>query len=71
MVKLGIYQHYKGNEYKVIGPARHSETLEDLIVYQALYDDRQLWVRPLAMFIENVDLNGETVPRFKYLREVE
>ncbi len=60
----GKYRHYKGNEYKVIGIARHSETLEPLVVYKALYGDGDLWVRPAAMFTETVSANGHTVRRF-------
>jgi hypothetical protein len=60
----GRYRHYKGNEYEVIGVARHSETDERVVVYRPLYNDTGLWVRPLAMFVEEVTLNGETVPRF-------
>ncbi len=69
MIPLGKYKHYKGNDYQVIGIATHSETLEKLVVYQKLYDDHSLWVRPLAMFIENVEVNGETLPRFKWVGE--
>ncbi len=69
MIKLGKYKHYKGDEYEVIGLAHHSETLEDLVVYRALYGDYDLWVRPLAMFLENVEINGVIMPRFKYLGE--
>ncbi|MBI3019977.1 MAG: DUF1653 domain-containing protein, partial [Parcubacteria group bacterium] len=53
-IKLGKYRHYKGNEYEVLGVARHSETLEELVVYRALYGARDLWVRPLKMFSEKV-----------------
>ena len=60
----GRYRHYKGNLYDVIGVARHSETEEELVVYTALYGDRGLWVRPLAMFRESVSVDGRTVPRF-------
>jgi len=67
MLKLGIYKHYKGKEYEVIGLAKHSETLEDLVVYKALYDDGQIWVRPLKMFLEEVEVNGKKVPRFEYV----
>lgn len=70
-IKLGIYKHYKGNEYKVIGVAKHSETLEDLVVYQALYGERGLWVRPLAMFKENVKVGDDTIPRFEWIRDEE
>lgn len=60
-----IYEHYKGLRYKILGVARHSETLEELIVYQALYGESDIWVRPLAMFLENVVINGQSQPRFK------
>ncbi len=64
-IQLGKYRHYKGKEYEVIGVARHSETLEDLVVYKALYGERDLWVRPAKMFLENVEINGKMIPRFK------
>ncbi len=66
-VEPGIYEHYKGKQYKVIGVAKHSESLEDLVVYEALYENEvaKLWVRPLAMFLETIDIDGQTVPRFK------
>ena len=63
-----LYQHYKGMQYKVLGVARHSETLEELVVYQALYGDMGLWVRPIAMFLEQVLINGELQPRFKEVK---
>lgn len=62
-----IYEHYKGLRYKVLGVARHSESLEELIVYQALYGDNDIWVRPLGMFLENVKVDGKALPRFKLL----
>jgi hypothetical protein len=64
MFKLGKYRHYKGNEYEVIGVAKHSETLEELVVYRALYGEGQIWVRPLKMFTEEVEVNGKKIPRF-------
>lgn len=67
IVKGSFYEHYKGFRYMVIGIARHSETLEELIVYQALYGDRDIWVRPLGMFLENIVINGQTQPRFKFV----
>lgn len=66
-LKPGRYRHYKGKDYEVIGVARHSETEEELVVYRPLYGDQGLWVRPLSMFRETVDVAGETVPRFSYL----
>ena len=67
----GRYRHYKGNEYEVIGVARHSETDERLVVYRPLYNDTGLWVRPLAMFLETVTVDGKAVPRFAYLGPTE
>ena len=61
---LGRYRHYKGGEYEVIGVARHSETLEPLIVYRPLYNQTGLWVRPYAMFFEHIEHNGRLQPRF-------
>lgn len=70
-VKLGRYKHYKGKNYEIVGVARHSETLEELVVYKALYESEfgkdALWVRPKAMFLEEVEIEGKKVPRFKYL----
>ena len=66
-MKLGKYEHYKGKQYEVIGLAKHSETLEDLVVYMALYGDNELWVGPLKMFLEDVKIDGKKVKRFKYL----
>lgn len=60
----GLYRHYKGPQYRVFGTARHSESEEWLVVYQALYGDFGLWVRPLEMFCGTVELDGEAVPRF-------
>ena len=68
-LKLGIYRHYKGKEYRVLHLATHSETMEQLVVYQALYDEFQVWVRPLAMFKENVESDGMTIPRFTYIKD--
>lgn len=65
-IKPGRYRHYKGNDYEVIGIARHSETQEELVVYRPLYGERALWVRPLEMFRENVEVGGVSVPRFEY-----
>lgn len=67
--KPGLYRHYKGNEYRVLGLARHSETLEPLVVYQALYGERGTWVRPAAMWSEVVEAGGKRVPRFARVGE--
>jgi hypothetical protein len=67
IVQIGRYRHYKGKEYTVIGVARHSETEEELVVYRKEYDDHGLWVRPLGMFLESVEVEGKTVPRFEYI----
>ena len=63
----GRYRHYKGNEYRVIGLARHSESKEPLVIYQALYGERGLWVRPAAMFVETVEVAGQRAPRFAFI----
>lgn len=60
----GLYRHYKGNDYEVVAVARHSETLEPVVVYRALYAEGGLWVRPYAMFCESVMVDGQTVRRF-------
>ncbi len=66
MIKEGKrYRHFKGNEYLVLHLAKHSETEEDMVVYQALYGERGIWVRPLSMFTEKVELEGKYVDRFK------
>lgn len=70
-LKQGVYRHFKGNYYRVIGVARHSETLEPLVVYQALYGERGLWVRPLSMWNETVTRDGVTQKRFAYVGENE
>lgn len=63
-LETGRYRHYKGGEYEVLGVARHSETLEALVVYRPLYNDSGLWVRPYAMFVEQIELAGQPVARF-------
>jgi hypothetical protein len=68
-IKLGKYLHYKGKYYQVLGVAKHSETLEELVVYQLLYDDYSWWVRPLKMFEEFVEVDGKLVPRFKFIEK--
>jgi len=66
-LRPGRYRHYKGKDYEVIGVARHSETEESLVVYRTLYGDCGLWVRPLEMFTETVEFDGQRVQRFAYL----
>ncbi|MBU0975506.1 MAG: DUF1653 domain-containing protein [Patescibacteria group bacterium] len=66
-IKPGIYKHYKGHKYRVIGIVKHSETLEDLVIYEALYDNElsKLWVRPLELFIDEVEYEGKKMKRFE------
>ena len=69
-IKIGRYRHYKGKEYEVIDIAKHSETLEDLVIYKALYESKEfgneaLWARPAAMFLEMVKVDGKDIPRFQ------
>ena len=66
-IKLGKYRHFKGNEYEVIGIAKHSETLEPMVVYKALYDEGGIWVRPAHMWNETVDREDYQGPRFIYI----
>ena len=66
-VKPGRYRHYKGNDYRVEGVATHSESGEQLVVYRPLYGEGALWVRPLDMFVETVEVSGETIPRFAFV----
>ena len=66
-IKLGKYRHFKGMEYEVIGIAKHSETLEPMVVYRALYGEGGLWVRPASMWQETVTRDGKTAPRFAYI----
>jgi len=71
-VKLGTYQHSKkGTFYRVIGVGKHSETLEDFVVYETLYDNplSKIWIRPKNMFLEIITLNGKKVPRFKFIKD--
>ncbi len=68
-IKLGIYEHYKKNRYQVLGVAVHSETLEELIIYKALYGEGLTWVRPLEMFFEEVEIEGKMIPRFTFVEE--
>lgn len=64
---LGIYEHYKGGKYEVIGVGKNSETLEEFVVYRALYGKKDLWIRPLEMFLEEVEIDDIKKPRFEYL----
>ena len=66
-ILLGMYRHYKGGEYEVIGFAKHSETLEDMVIYKALYGEGGTWVRPMSMWEESVDHAGKTVKRFTFI----
>lgn len=66
-IKLGKYRHFKGNEYEVIAIAKHSETLEETVVYKALYGDGEYWVRPASMWNETVIRDGKTFKRFEFL----
>ena len=70
-IKLGRYRHFKGGEYNVIASAKHSETLEELVVYEALYDNMvsKFWVRPAKMFFDKVEHEGQLVDRFKFIGE--
>lgn len=70
-MKLGVYKHFKThNYYRVIGVALHSETLEEMVIYECLYENdmSKLWVRPKKMFLENVLINGKSIPRFQFIR---
>lgn len=68
-LKPGVYRHFKGNLYRLIGIASHSETLEPMVVYQALYGEKGLWVRPAAMWSETVNKDGYCGPRFTFIEE--
>lgn len=70
-IPLGRYRHHKGGDYEVVGVVRHSETLEPLVLYRALYGDHGLWVRPHAMFLEQIEVEGRPQPRFKRLLDDE
>lgn len=67
IIRPGRYRHFKGNEYEVLGTARHSETEEEMVVYRALYGERGLWVRPASMWNETVERGGQTFQRFTYI----
>ncbi len=71
-LKFGTYEHYKGRQYEVIGVARNSETLVEMVIYKALYDSKEfgnnaLWTRPKNMFLETLNIKGKEIPRFKYI----
>ena len=70
-IKPGIYKHYKGKKYRVIGVAKHSETLDDLVVYEALYENEMsnLWVRPIDMFFDEVEKDGKKMKRFELIND--
>jgi hypothetical protein len=70
MLKTGRYKHYKGNDYQVEGLVTHSETEETMVLYRPLYGEQALWVRPLKMFLEDVEIEGIKKPRFAYQGEV-
>ena len=69
-IRPGLYRHYKGGDYAVYGVATHSETEESMVVYRPLYGERALWVRPLAVFEELVERDGETMPRFEFVESM-
>jgi len=68
-IKLGKYRHYKGNLYNVIGTAKHSETLDDYVIYEALYDNKvsKVWIRPLKMFTEKIKVDDKLIDRFEFV----
>ncbi len=68
-IKPGLYRHFKGKEYEVFGIAKNSEDLEEYVVYRALYGEKQLWIRPLKMFLESVVIEGIEKPRFAYIEK--
>lgn len=71
MIKLGLYQHYSGKLYQVLGIGRHSETLEEMVVYRKLYDDYSIWLRPKAMFEEAIQHKGKILPRFQFIKALD
>ena len=68
-IRIGKYRHFKGNEYEVIGIAKHSETLEEMVVYRALYGDGGIWVRPANMWNETIERDGKTFKRFTFIED--
>lgn len=71
MIKPGKYRHFKGKEYEVLGVAKHSETLEEMVVYRQLYGEHGLWVRPASMWEETVERDGKSFKRFTYIGDEE
>lgn len=69
-IKLGKYRHYKGKEYQLLSVAKHSETLEEYVVYKALYGKCDLWIRPKNMFFEEIIVEGKKIRRFEYIGEI-
>ena len=74
-IKLGKYQHYKGGFYEILGVGKNTETMEDFVVYKSLYKTSKfpigsIWIRPKEMFFEQVEMNGQKIPRFKFLGEI-
>jgi len=69
-MKIGLYKHYKGNLYQILGIGRHSETLEEFVIYQALYGNFDLWIRPREMFEGFLEYQGKKVKRFEFVREI-
>lgn len=67
--RKGIYKHYKGNYYEVLDIAKHSDANEDMVIYRALYDNFQLYVRPLRAFLETLEINGQPQKRFEFVRD--
>ena len=68
-IKPGLYRHFKGNQYRLISVATHSETLEKYVVYQALYGEREIWVRPASMWNEEIERDGKRFKRFEFIGE--
>jgi len=68
-IPLGVYRHFKGNYYEVIGFARHSESLEEMVIYKALYGEEGMWVRPSSMWENLIEIDGELVKRFEYVAD--
>ena len=68
-ITLGVYRHYKGNQYEVVGFAKHSETLEDMVIYKALYNEHGTWVRPVSMWDNDIEVDGKVVKRFEFMSD--